>query len=163
MVTDTGNHRIQMFDRNGQFLSAVGGQGVRGGEFFEPVGLDISDDGSIFVADTWNNRIQELIVADNQMFPINEWEVDAWDKSQSIDNKPYIAVDPSGNIFITDPEGYRVIYFDRAGNYLGRFGAFTSGTDGFSLPNGIATDNQGQVYVTDATLGVVYRFDAIGR
>ncbi|MFK7801184.1 MAG: flippase activity-associated protein Agl23 [Anaerolineae bacterium] len=163
MVTDTGNHRIQLFDRNGQFLSAVGGQGVRGGEFFEPVGLGVSADGAVFVADTWNNRIQEFIMADNQIFPVNEWEVDAWDKSQSVDNKPYIATDPTGNVYITDPEGYRVIYFDRGGNYLGRFGAFSNGTDGFSLPVGIATDSQGQVYVSDSTLGVIYRFNPLGQ
>ncbi|MFT5194483.1 MAG: sugar lactone lactonase YvrE [Cellvibrionaceae bacterium] len=163
MVTDTGNHRIQLFNRSGQFLSAIGGQGVRGGEFFEPVGLAVASDGTVFVSDTWNNRVQELIIADQQLFPVNDWDVDAWDKSQSIDNKPYLAVDPSGNVFITDPEGYRVIYFDRGGNYVGRFGTFTSGTDGFGLPNGIATDSSGQIYVTDATIGVVYRFDAVSE
>lgn len=162
-VTDTGNHRVQMFDRDGQFLSAVGGQGVRGGEFYEPVGLAVAPDGSIFVADTWNGRIQEFIMADQQIFPVNEWEVDAWDNSQSINNKPYIAVDPVGNILITDPEGYRVIAFDRAGNYIGRFGAFTGDTSGFALPNGIATDSQGQIYVTDAELSIVYRFDPVSR
>ncbi|MEM8857752.1 MAG: flippase activity-associated protein Agl23 [Chloroflexota bacterium] len=162
-VTDTGNHRVQMFDRDGQFLSAIGGQGVRGGEFFEPVGLAVAPDGSIFVADTWNGRVQEFIMADQQIFPVNEFDVEAWDKSQSINNKPYITVDPVGNILITDPEGYRVIAFDRAGNYIGRFGTFTGNTSGFSLPNGIATDSQGQVYVTDAELSVVYRFDAVNQ
>ena len=56
-----------------------------------------------------------------------------------------------------------MIYFDRSGNYLGRFGTFTSGTDGFALPNGITADGSGQIYVTDATLGVVYRFDPVGQ
>ena len=160
-VTDTGNHRIQMFTRDGQFLSAVGGQGVRAGEFYEPVGLAIAPDGSVFVADTWNNRIQEFIIANDQLYPVNEWQVEAWDNSQSIVNKPYIAVDPSGNIVITDPEGYRVIYFDRGGNYLGRFGNFTGSTSGFSLPNGIASGPDGQIYVADSELGVIYRFNAV--
>ncbi len=161
LVTDTGNHRIQLFDRDGRFMSAVGGQGVRPGEFYEPVGLGIAPDGAIFVADTWNNRIQEFIIADNQLFPVNEWPVDAWDNSQSIVNKPYVAVDPSGNIIITDPEGYRVVYFDRGGNYIGRFGEFTGDTSGFGLPIGIATDASGQIYVVDGDLGVVYRFDPV--
>ena len=123
--------------------------------------MGIAPDGAIFVADTWNNRIQEFIIADNQLFPVNEWPVDAWDNSQSIVNKPYVAVDPSGNIIITDPEGYRVVYFDRGGNYIGRFGEFTGDTSGFGLPIGIATDASGQIYVVDGDLGVVYRFDPV--
>ncbi|MCZ7671548.1 MAG: NHL repeat-containing protein [Chloroflexi bacterium] len=59
-VTDTGNHRIQLMDREGNFLSSVGSQGSQPGQFNEPVGLDTGPGGNVFMADTWNGRVQEL-------------------------------------------------------------------------------------------------------
>jgi sugar lactone lactonase YvrE len=84
--------------------------------------------------------------------------VDAW-SGDSINNKPYIAVGLEGNVFVTDPEGYRVLIFDPIGNYLGRFGRFSTETDGFGLPNGLAMDNQGELYVADANNNLILRFD----
>ncbi len=59
-ITDTGNHRIQVMDTDGNFLRQVGGLGSLPGQFNEPVGLARGADGSIFVADTWNGRIQQF-------------------------------------------------------------------------------------------------------
>ena len=42
--------------------------------------------------------------------PITSWEVYAW-FGQSLENKPYIDVSKTGDVFITDPEGYRVLQF----------------------------------------------------
>jgi sugar lactone lactonase YvrE len=137
-VTDTGNHRLQIFDREGNFVLATGGIGSNPGQFYEPVGIAASPlgDGAIFVADTWNQRVQELNSTIN-FLPVAEWMVLAW-QSQSIDNKPYLAMDSAGRIYATDPEGYRVLIFDRNGAYVGRFGQFGQGGAGFDRPTGIA-------------------------
>lgn len=158
LVTDTGNHRIQVFNTDGTFITGFGGQGVLPGEFFEPVGLAPLPDGGVVVADTWNERVQEVAVSGENIFSIAEWDVNTWGNSQSIENKPYIAVDGNGRIFVTDPEGYRVVYFDRSGNYLGRFGSYSTDLSGFTLPNGIATDIDGNVYVIDSAQGVLFKF-----
>ncbi|MCD4753878.1 MAG: hypothetical protein K8R40_12475, partial [Anaerolineaceae bacterium] len=73
----------------------------------------------------------------------------AW-YSQSLDNKPYIAIDENDNLFITDPEGYRIIQFDLTGNYIRSWGDYSSGSDGFGLPAGITADGFGGVWVSDA-------------
>ena len=161
LVTDTGNHRIQVFDNTGNFITGFGGQGVLAGEFYEPVGLAVAPSGSIVVADTWNERVQQLVMNESAMFSVSEFEVNTWGGSQSIENKPYMAVDPTGRIFVTDPEGYRVVFFDESGRYLGRFGSYSTDFSGFNLPNGITIDQNGSVYVVDAGLGVLYRFDSI--
>lgn len=155
-VTDTGNHRIQIFDRQGNFVQAIGGLGALGGQFYEPVGLAVAPDGSLMVNDTWNERIQELSSAAN-FFAVREWPVAAWN-SQSIDNKPYIAADAAGRFYVTDPEGYRVLIFDRDGAYLGRFGQYSIDSTGFGLPNGIAIGPEGNIYVVDAGNGTVLSF-----
>ncbi len=157
LITDTGNHRLQLFDRNGNFLDVIGGIGALPGEFYEPVGLGVGPDGGWFVADTWNERIQELTDVP-PYFSVTNWDVDAWNTSQSIENKPYLAVDGEGHVYVTDPEGYRVLIFDRGGTYLGRFGDYSVDTTGFGLPNGIAVDADNAVYVVDSANGAVLKF-----
>jgi predicted membrane-bound mannosyltransferase/DNA-binding beta-propeller fold protein YncE len=156
LVTDTGNHRIQIFDEAGNFIQAFGSQGAFPGQFSEPVGIAASADGSLVVADTWNGRIQSF-TGDFQ--PGSEFAVDAW-YGESINNKPYLATDKIGRVYVTDPEGYQVLIFDSGGQYLARFGQYSTGLDGFALPNGIATDDEGNLYVADAGNGRVLKFSA---
>ena len=147
LVTDTGNHRIQVLDRDGNFQQQIGTYGFSVGQFYEPVGLATGVDGTVYVADTWNSRIQLL---SNGLFPSGEWALeDVW-LGESINNKPYLATDANGYVYVTDPEGFRVLIFDSQGNYTGRFGQFSTGPDGFNQINGIAVDAQGFVYVVDA-------------
>ena len=156
-VTDTGNHRVQLFNRNGEFVTMVGQLGALAGEFYEPVGLASSADGRLYVADTWNERVQELVL-DPVPFAVMEKEVAAWDNSQSIENKPFMAVDDNGRIYVTDPEGYRVIVFDSEMNYLGRFGTYSTDVTGFGLPNGVAVGPDGSIYVADGANSVILKF-----
>ena len=158
-ITDTGNHRIQVYDRDGSFVHMIGRLGALAGEFYEPVGVASSANGRVYVADTWNERIQELIL-DPAPFAIGEQDVSAWDASQSIENKPYMSVDQEGRLYVTDPEGYRVLIFDSELNYLGRFGNYAVDMSGFSLPNGVATDLENNVYVVDSGHGVIMKFDS---
>jgi uncharacterized protein (TIGR03663 family) len=157
LVTDTGNHRLQLMDREGNFLRVVGQLGNRPGEFNEPVGLGLAPDGTITVIDTWNGRIQQFTL---DLFPINEWRVQAW-AGQSINNKPYVAVDSMGRLYVTDPEGYRILIFDQNGNYLARFGQFGSEADRFGLPNGIAVDSQNNLYIADAGNNRIARYETL--
>ncbi|MGH2610167.1 MAG: 6-bladed beta-propeller, partial [Tepidiformaceae bacterium] len=59
-VTDTGHARIQVFSASGGFVRSIGSRGDGPGEFDEPVGLAIADDGTVFVADMYNRRVVML-------------------------------------------------------------------------------------------------------
>ncbi len=157
LVTDTGNHRMQLLDREGNFLQQIGSFGNLPGQMNEPVGLAQGPDGSIYLADTWNSRVQQF---SPDLFALNEWPVDAWNGT-SINNKPYTAVDSAGRIYVTDPEGYRVLVFNPDGTYLARFGSFGSEINNFSLPNGIAIDNQDFVYIADSGNNRILKFAPI--
>jgi DNA-binding beta-propeller fold protein YncE len=154
LITDTGNHRLQIADRDGRFLSIVGGFGNILGQFNEPVGLGSGADGFVYLADTWNGRMQQF---NPDLFAVNEWPVDAWG-GQSINNKPYTAVDSAGRIYVTDPEGYRVLIFNNLGEYLGRFGNFGTDVNSFGLPNGIAIDAEDNIYIADSGSSRILKF-----
>jgi sugar lactone lactonase YvrE len=98
------------------------------------------------VADTWNQRVQ---VFDSSYAFLTEWEVDAW-WGQSVVNKPFLAVDNEDRVYITDPEGYRVIVFSHDGELLAVFGQYGFDENSFALPTGIDLDDQGNIYVADS-------------
>ena len=60
-VTDTGNHRIQQFSRNGTFITTWGSEGDANGQLKSPSGIAVDPaTGSVYVADTGNDRIQQF-------------------------------------------------------------------------------------------------------
>jgi hypothetical protein len=58
-VVDALFDNIQIFDSAGRLLLIVGGSGQEPGTFWSPAGIGIQDD-LVYVADTFNNRIQVL-------------------------------------------------------------------------------------------------------
>ena len=162
-VTDTGNHRIQILDREGNFRDQIGQTAVFSplpGEFYEPVGLAQAPDGSFYVADTWNGRVQRLSPPPEH-FPLSEWAIDGWATNTSIYNKPYLAVDSAGRVYVTDPEQYRVLIFGANGEYLGKFGRFGTDRNSFGVINGIFIDGKDNIYVADAGNNRVLKFAPI--
>jgi len=59
-VLDSGNHRIQKFGPDGQFLATIGRKGQGPGELYFPQSIDIDEAGNIYLSDPNNKRIQVL-------------------------------------------------------------------------------------------------------
>ena len=157
-VSDTGNKRIVVFDSNGKPLGRYGSGGAEVGQFSEPVGLALDVAGNLYVADTWNQRVQVFMVdAKNEFTPLRQWQIYGW-FGQSLDNKPYLSVDKDGHVFVGDPEGYRVLEFDARGNLLAWWGEPGTPPQGLGIVGGIAADNHGGVWVTDASNGYLLHF-----
>ena len=77
---------------------------------------------------------------------------------QSLDNKPFIAVNDEGMVFVTDPEQYRVIQFTSSGEVVRTWGDFGDSPTTFGLTSGIAVDSTGHIWVTDALYNRILRF-----
>ncbi|MFN8443189.1 MAG: TIGR03663 family protein [Caldilineaceae bacterium] len=138
-VADTGDKRILKYDANGGLISQIGGGGVVPGKFDEPTSLAIDPtDGSVFVADAWNRRIQKF-GADLQFQA--EWPVPGWE-SKEIFHKPYISVAGNGDVYVTDPQFFRIFVFNKAGGIRASFGKFGAENNNFALPNGLSVDQK---------------------
>ena len=160
LVADTGNKRIVVFDEDGNYITEFGTAGFAPGQFDEPVGVAVSPtSGTVYVTDTWNQRIQAFIPSEDgtYYFPSLQWDVNAW-YGQSLDNKPFIAVDGNEHVFITDPEGYRVIEFTGDGQFVRTWGDFGNGPDEIGIAAGVAVDQLGFVWVTDAGNNRILRY-----
>jgi predicted membrane-bound mannosyltransferase/DNA-binding beta-propeller fold protein YncE len=159
LITDTGNKRVAVFDTNGNFISEFGSAGLLEGQFDEPVGLAMDSEGRIFVADTWNQRVQVFLPDfTNMLFTfVREWEIVGW-YGQSLENKPYLTVDSNGYVYASDPEGFRILQFDSTGGFIRYWGEFGSELTGFNLPTGLATDEHDHIWVVDTGNHRVLRF-----
>jgi uncharacterized protein (TIGR03663 family) len=161
-VSDTGNKRIVVFDANGKSLNVIGSAGSDPGQFDEPVGLAVTSDGTLYVADTWNQRIQQFSynATGNTYDFVRQWTISGW-LGQSVDNKPFLALDAKGRLYVTDPEGYRVLVFDQQGKFLTTWGDFGTDNSSFGLAAAVAIDPAGKIFATDAGNHRVLQFPAL--
>lgn len=153
-VADAKNHRIQRFTADGQFVSAWGsfasvdnGGNAPGGTFNEPWGIAVGPDGSVYVADTWNYRIQKF-TADGKF-------VTMWGKAGTADSPDSfwgprgIVVNAKGQVLVTDTGNNRVLVYDANGGFLSQFGLNGMNQGEFDEPVGLAIDGEGLLYVAD--------------
>jgi DNA-binding beta-propeller fold protein YncE len=112
IIADTSNHRIRKLDKKGQ-VTTIAGSGVAGyrdgapGEamFDAPVGVAVDEQGNLFVADTYNDRIRK-ISKDGQVSTIAGSGAagykDGLASEAMFDTPCGIAVDKQGTLFIAD-------------------------------------------------------------
>ena len=155
---DTGNKRVQVFSPDGVIVNQFGGGCLTDGRFDEPTGIGQDGAGAWYVADAWNRRIQKF---DKTYKYVAQWPIDGW-ASQSVVNKPALAVDKARNIvYVTDPENYRVIAFNTDGSFRAFFGQYGNDAQSFVLPVGIAVGPDGKVYVADGDAHRIMVFAAL--
>ncbi len=160
LVSDTGNKRIQVFDREGNYVAQFGQTGTGNGEFNEPVGLAVDATGNVYVADIWNQRIQ---VFDPQYKFLRAWVIPAWQSMdqgelQSVDQKPFLAVD-GNTLLISSPMTRQVLAYSLDGKPVDLPGV-TFPAD--SLPTGL-TVHDNRLYVTNAENGAISDFALVGK
>ena len=144
-VTDEQNHRVTVFDSDGQFLRKWGTLGSGDGEFNGPAGIAACPDGSICVVDQHNARVQKF-AADGSF--IGKWGAQGSGPGQF--NLPWgAATDARGNIYVADWRNDRIQKFSGDGEFLAAFGSSGYGEGQFQRPTSVAVDDEGFIYVAD--------------
>jgi ABC-type multidrug transport system ATPase subunit/DNA-binding beta-propeller fold protein YncE len=140
-----GNDRVQKFSVDGKFLLQIGRCGTGPGEFERASGV-VWHSGLLYVADSFNNRIQ--IFSDT-----GEFRAVFGARDEHIDlGYPYaLALGPqSDDLFVIEYSTARVSRFDlKTGRLLGRFGRPGRGEGQFATPWGIDVDSKGTILVAD--------------
>lgn len=155
-VADTGNHRVQVFSADGEFIRQWGslcdlasGEGCEDeqghGQFNAPEGIAyaaVTD--TIYVADSGNHRIQGFAPSGSFRF--------AWGgvggEAGQFDLPVGLTADGSGRIYVADVLNHRVQVFDPVGDFIRQWGAEGQATGQFKFPADVAFHNR-RVYVTD--------------
>ncbi len=73
-----------------------------------------------------------------------------------------VAVDSSGNIWVSDYGNHRVQKFNSSGVYQSQFGTFGTGNGQFNNPIGITVDSSGNIYVGDLRNERIQKFSGSG-
>ena len=148
-------------------LQSWGSEGSGDGQFTTPRGVAVAPNGNIYVADSFNHRIQVLDPSGQYRF--------SWGGVQGSEdgqfNEPWgVAVGPDGKVYVADTWNHRVQIFDADGNFIRSIGTFVNvqtapdtETGNFWGPRDIAVDSQGNFYVTDTGNKRIQKFDADGN
>ena len=153
-IADSRNHRIVHFDADGNLINTIGSYGnamenpsLPGGLMNEPWGVAVDDDGTLFVADTWNHRIQ--VFDSNGQF-LRMWSTfDVAGMPDTFWGPRGIALDAEGHVYVTDTGKQRVVVFDKTGSYRAQFGGVGLELGKLDEPVGIAIGQDGKVYIAD--------------
>jgi len=97
-VADTGNGRIVRSTADGRQELEWGGRGSGPGQLSEPQGIAVDGKGRVYVCDNGNAR---LAVFDRDGAFLLNVPVPGWQRE--VFSEPYVAVEPSGTIWVTVP------------------------------------------------------------
>ena len=158
-VADTGNHRVQVFDPFWSHSAAawshsatIGSYGWGDGQFRYPRGVAVDGAGNVYVADTYNHRVQVFDSAGTHTATIGSY---GW-----LYYPHGVAVDGAGNVYVADTYSHRVQVFDSAGTHTATIGSYGRGDGRLYYPHGVAVDGAGNVYVADTYNSRVQVFDS---
>ena len=150
-VTDGGHDRIVVFRPDGSVVATYGSEGSGPGQFNEPVGISIAEDGTVFVADMYNGRVAML---DSNGAWKGSFAVQGWG-GQDVADKPYLEALPGGRVAVGWPAGNQVRIYERDGRLSG---TVSGGAEGLSQPYGLVTTADGKLWVVEGGSGRLRQF-----
>ncbi|MDF1543032.1 MAG: 6-bladed beta-propeller [Anaerosomatales bacterium] len=166
-VSDTENNRIAVFSQRGRFLFDFGGFGFtkplpgvdatwEEGLLNSPLGIDVDENGDVYVADFRNDQIQVFDAQGNflRRFPDPHEIVGRGASGQDGTGIAVTDVALWGD-FVYALDSYQIVVFTKAGQFVRQFGRPGSGPGEFEHPNGIDIMPDSTVVVADSNNGRV--------
>ncbi|WP_162616221.1 S-layer homology domain-containing protein [Paenibacillus lutimineralis] len=185
-IVDYSNDCIRKVDVSGNISTVAGGRGngysgdggpATSAKLSYPDGVAVDSSGNLYIADKGNHRIRKVdtsgTISTVAGTGVRGYSGDGGDAASAQLNSPLgVAVDSSGNLYISDTFNHRVRKVDATGKI-----STLAGTDGpgywgdgvpaasaiFNQPIGIAVDRGGNVYIADRSNSRIRKVDTSGN
>ena len=147
------NHRVLNSDLS--YSSTFGKRGSGKGQFESPYGIACDSTGKVYVADSWNHRIQ-VFTAEGKFLRM----FGKCGTGRGEVNCPLcIAVGGADSIvYVTERNNYRISVFTSKGQFVTSFGKKGKSIGEFNCPWGLAVDDNGVLCVCDFGTGCIQMF-----
>ena len=140
-------------------ISAAAAAGSGGRGFLNPVGLDVSSDGRIFVLTRTATRV--CVCNMDEEF-LGSFSGGPGSADGQLHLPTAMAFDSRDRLYVTDEFNNRVSIFDAEGNFLGKWGEHGDGDGQLNGPSGIEFDSEDNAYVVDQHNHRVQKFTSDG-
>jgi sugar lactone lactonase YvrE len=186
--SDQGNFRIRKIDASGTIttVAGTGQQGYSGNgglatlaQIKSSHSLAIDPNGDLVIADTWNHCIRKVIMSTGNIITIAGTGSAGFSGDNGLATLATlkyptgIAIDGSGNIYITDQENNRIRKVSATDSLIYTIGgtgiAGYSGDNGPAIaaelnsPVGLAVDAPGNIYISDSQNNRIRKIDTFGN
>jgi len=137
-VSDPGYPAVFVFDRKRKDIWLIGTE--RDGGLWMPVGIDLDENGNLYVADTKQAKVFVYDVEGKFLRSFGEGEL----------IRPVGLTYANHRVYVTDSKKHVIKIFDPAGNPVGEIGKRGTGDGEFNFPLYITHDREGNIYVVDS-------------
>lgn len=145
---------VQELSASNEVLQSFGSEGFGDGQFKEPWGVGLDTEGNVWVADSGNDRIQELGAAAGyayaRKYPSSSPAPLAFEDPKGI------ATDASGDVWVADTANHRIHEVFDTGEFVRQLSA------SLVKPEGIAVDGEDRLWVTDEATDKVSGLSSTG-
>lgn len=152
-VSDSFNHRVQVFDTDGTFLRTW-----RAPEpyrsTFRPTGIDV-DGGIVYVTDSDDDVVLRFLPDGTPLGTFGTGVPGGFDATNGVDAR-------GGDVYIADGGHDRIVRLHPDGTFVAAFGVTGSGPGELLFPNDVAVAPDGDVLVADSDNSRIQRFTADG-
>jgi large repetitive protein len=136
---------------HGQAVNFAGQLISFGSGFSYPQGVAVDAKGDVYVADSANNAIKEIVAVNGVIPPVNPT---IYTLGSGFSSPGGVAVDSSGDVFVADTNNGQVKEIIAINGAVPPTGAVVKNLAGntFVAPTGVAIDSHGNVFVADIAL-----------
>jgi DNA-binding beta-propeller fold protein YncE len=161
VIADRVNHIICIVNTTtGRLVKTIGNQGNDDGEFYNPNGVHVDDDGNIIVCDNGNHRVQVFTRDGDYQYQFGLAE-------QQVKFDPVSTVTHGGRFYVSDNSNNVIHVFaenkDGVPTRISTIGGAGSADGQLSTPWGLAIDNDHHLLVCDRGNNRIQKFTLDGR
>lgn len=159
-IVDGVNNIIRVVDSSGRWKFAFGERGTGKGQFHHPLGIDISKNGKVFIADTGNHRVQVFDLKGNflSMFTVKSGQ-----KERPSDPVDVLSSPIKNYLYISDNDNHKIKVYSQDGAFQFEWGKLGEGPGEFRYPAMLTLNEYNEVFIVDVLNTRAQKFDPFGN